>query len=98
MKRYRLLAKAEIDGTVRDVGYEFERPDDWDGPKTVGQMLTAEGMAWAGVPLYAEIVPPIIAAPALIPPDIAAPVPSDPDDPRLKEMLALVDKLGEPDV
>ncbi len=35
MKKYRLLAKAEIDGTVRDVGYEFERPDDWDGPKAI---------------------------------------------------------------
>jgi len=97
MKTYRLLAKAEIDGTVRDVGYEFERPDDWDGPKATGQQRTAEGMAWADVPLYAEVAP-IIAAPALIPPDIAAPVPSDADDPRLKEMLALVDKLGERDV
>jgi hypothetical protein len=97
MKKYRLLAKAEIDGTVRDVGYEFERPDDWAGPKKTEPQLTAEGMAWADVPLYAEVAP-IIAEQALIPPDIAAPVPSDPDDPRLAEMLALVDKLGEPDV
>lgn len=97
MKRYRLLAKAEIDGTVRDIGYEFERPDDWDGPKATGQQRTAEGMAVVNVPLYAEITP-IAAAPSLIPPDIAEPIASDPTDPRLQEMLALVDKLGEPDV
>ncbi len=33
MKRYRLLAKAQINGILHDVGYEFEAPDDWVGPK-----------------------------------------------------------------
>lgn len=94
MKRYRLLTKAEIDGTVRDIGYEFDRQDDWDGPKKSAQTLTAEGMAWVDVPLYAEVTP----TPSLIPLDIAEPVMSDPTDPRLQEMLALVDKLGEQEV
>lgn len=37
-KHYRLLAKAQIDGTVRDIGYEFERPDDWVGPHKAVQL------------------------------------------------------------
>jgi hypothetical protein len=97
MKRYRLLAKAQIDGSVRDIGYEFERPDDWDGPKETKAQRTAEGMAWVDVPLYAEIAPDVTPL-ALVLPDITEPAPSEPTDPRLHETLALVDKLDEQDV
>ncbi len=114
MKRYRLRAKAQIDGTVREPGYEFERAADWVGP-CISEMLTPDlhqssidavtdgpftgpyAPKWVDVPLYEEVV---LDAPllALMPPDITEPVPSDPSDPRLQEMLALVDKIGDRDV
>jgi hypothetical protein len=115
MKRYRLRAKAQIDGTVRDPGYEFDRPDDWIGPHRTemlspdlhassidavmdGRFTGPTAPRCVDIPLYEEIVAPSQNVMLLMPPDITAPVTSDPDDPRLQEMLALVDKLGDRDV
>src|SRR5258707_2610428 len=57
-KRYRLLARAEIDGAIRDPGYLFTLPDGVRGPHRTVQSAS-HGALGHGVyrdePLYAEV-------------------------------------------
>jgi hypothetical protein len=46
MKRYRLLAKAQIDGEVRPAGYVFTPADGERGPHKTMVASNADGMAW----------------------------------------------------
>lgn len=52
-KRYRLTARAQMDGMVRDPGYEFSLEDGQKGPMRTERIAGGKD---ADVPLYVEVV------------------------------------------
>ena len=54
MPEYKLLAKAQIDGAVRDIGYIFTLPAGVRGPHR--SIWSIDDGAWIDKPLFEEIV------------------------------------------
>lgn len=90
MVRYKLLAPAQIDGTVYVEGSIIERPDDWRGPHRVGvaHSEVAEGAVASGhdVPLYERLPDEHAAA--------AEPVPTAEEIVQAKEILRRAEAPG----